>query len=99
MTFKQFLYIILIYLTVILESSFFPYFFHYNISILLIIFINIYESPKKYFGIMAAFLGGFFLDIFSAKFFGYYLLLLLLFSIFFKIIVKKNVYIPFTKKI
>ena len=71
--------------------SFFIHFFKFipNLVLIAIILLNFLEDPKDKFGILAAILGGFFLDIFSEKFFGFYVLIAILTSLFIKLFLKK----------
>jgi len=99
MIFKKVLFIFLLYFLSLIQTSFLPIFYYFNIIGIIVLIINIYESPKKYFGIWTSFFGGFFLDIFSSHFFGYYTLVLILMSLLIKFVIKKNVSIPYTQKI
>lgn len=99
MLIKQILFIVFLYFLSLLQSSFFPHFFNPNLILIAVIIINIYESPKEVFGVVAAFFGGFFLDVFSSGFFGYNVMALVLMSLVIKLVIKKNVRIPFTKEV
>jgi len=94
--------IILIYVLVLLETSFFVHFniFKYipNTIFILIIAFNVIESKKKSFGLWSALAGGFLLDIFSTHFIGFYILILLATAFFLKFIFKHYVRIPFFEK-
>lgn len=96
--FQIFIIFLLFFLTLI-QTSFLIHFYYINIVLIIVLIINIYESPKGYFGISISIISGLFLDIFSSNFFGINTLLLLFLSLFIKIFIKKNVSIPFTKKI
>jgi rod shape-determining protein MreD len=72
-----------------------------NLVLIVLILINLLEKPERKLGIAAAFLGGFYLDIFSLNlglFFGFYTLISLLISFSIKYILKKYVQIPAFKK-
>lgn len=62
--------------------------------LILVALINFFESHSKKTGIYSAFFAGFFLDIFSENFFGFWILILLAISIFIKFIFKKYFQIP-----
>jgi len=99
---KKFLILtFILYILVLLRTSFLVHFnikgFVFNLILITIIFINFFEERNKLSGIYLAFLGGFFLDIFSEKFFGFYILISIAISIFIKLILKKYVRIPTIK--
>jgi len=50
------------------------------------------QEPKTLLGVFLAFFGGFFLDIFSENFFGFWTLISITISIFIKFVFKKYVY-------
>jgi len=88
---KKFITIALIfYLIALAQSSFAPYFLIWlpNFSLLLVALVNFLEPKDEIFGFGAAFLGGFFLDIFSEKFFGYYVIISLGIAFLFKGLLK-----------
>ena len=58
----------------------------------------IFEETKKSTGILIAFTSGFFLDIFSSRFMGYNIIILLISAYFIKFIFRKYVRIPFVKE-
>ena len=97
--------IVLLYFLVLLQTSFFVHFSLWgrvpNLVIVLIILWNIFEKDKTIFslGILAALIGGFFLDIFSGWFFGIYIIILALTAVFIKKIIKNYVRIPWSEKI
>jgi len=94
---------IILYLLVILQTSFLVHFniagLTLNIALFLVIIWNILEDPKKYLGIYLALIAGFFLDVFSSYFIGFNILIFLMLSLFIKYIFKKYVRIPFLEKI
>lgn len=87
------------YILALLQTSFFV---HFNIAgitpdfiLISVILINLFApTPKFGVGVASAFIGGFFLDIFSAKFIGFYILILVGLAIFIKIILKRYVWTP-----
>ena len=60
-----------------------------SLMLIVVILINLFEKPKDYSGIYAGFIGGFFLDIFSASLIGQNVLILLGIAILIKIILKE----------
>jgi len=90
------------YILALLQSSFLVHFdisgYVLNFILIVTIFINLFEKPQKNLGIISAFIGGFFLDIFSENFLGFYILILLAISIFIKFILKRYVRVPITKR-
>ena len=57
------------------------------------------EWYEKWWGVNAAFFAGFFLDIFSENFFGFWILILLVLSCFIKFVLKKHVQFPILKRV
>ncbi len=82
--------IFLLYLLAMLQANFFIHFFDCipNFILIVVILINLFEKEENCFGIFTALVGGFYLDIFSGRFFGLYLLLSLFISFFIKLVVK-----------
>jgi rod shape-determining protein MreD len=103
---KKAIFLILgLYFLTLLQTSFFVSLFSpgiiLNFVLILVAIINIFEKPENRFGIFAAFLGGFYLDVFSlnlAPFFGFYALISVVLSFFIKFILRKYVQIPLVKK-
>ena len=98
--------ILLFYILVLLQSSFLVHFSFRgivpNFVLILAVLINILEDKSKKTGIVAGFLAGLFLDVFSAGpifFFGFYTLISLAFSLFIKLVLKTHVQVPVLKKI
>jgi hypothetical protein len=90
------------YLLAAFQSSFLAHFFpekFLNLILISVILINFFEIPSENFGIISALIGGFFLDFFSERFFGFWILILLFISIFIKFIFKKHVRIPFAQRL
>ncbi len=95
--------IIVFYFLVLLQTSFLVHFTVFgavpNIVLILVIAWNVLEKKRNYFGIANALIAGFFLDIFSNHFIGFYILILVGSAIFIKLIFKRYVRIPFVDKI
>ncbi|KPJ56416.1 hypothetical protein AMJ49_04900 [Parcubacteria bacterium DG_74_2] len=70
-----------------------------NLILISVILINIFEKPEKKYGIFSAFIGGFFLDIFSERFIGFEILILTAIACFIKLILKKYVRVQITKRV
>ena len=97
---KKILILILpFYFLALLQSSFL---IHFNISgiipnfiLLAVILINFFTpTPNFGVGVGSAFIGGFFLDIFSSSPIGFNVLILVALAFFIKIILKRYVRIP-----
>ena len=86
------------YLLALLQTSFFIHFRAWgivpNFILILVALINVFEKPQKNTGMVAGFIGGFFLDVFSSNFIGFYTLILLALSFLVKIIFRKYVWSP-----
>lgn len=95
--------IIILYFLVLLQASFFVHFAIWGVFpdlvLILIIIWNVFEKPKNYLGLYIAFIGGFFLDIFSSSFIGYNILILMVLIILIKLIFRRYVRVPFFEKI
>ena len=95
--------IIVFYFLVLIQTSFLVHFTIFdavpNIVLILIIIWNFLEKRRNYLGITNALIGGFFLDVFSSHFIGFYVLILVGLAIFIKLIFKRYVRIPFVDKI
>lgn len=95
--------IILFYFLALLQTSFLVHFaisrIVPNLILILVILWNLFENPKNYFGIYAALIGGFFLDIFSNCFIGFNILILAGLAIFIKFVFRKYVRLPFIEKV
>ena len=85
----------LFYFLALLQTSFLVHFdikgIVPNFVLLSVILINLFEPQKEKTGIFAAFIGGFFLDIWSVHIFGMEILILLAAAIFIKFIIKRYV--------
>ena len=91
-----------LYILALFQTSFLVYFdisgYVLNFILITVIFVSLLENPPKNLGISSAFIGGFFLDIFSENFLGFYVLILLGVSLFIKFILRKYVRIPTIKR-
>ena len=103
---KTFFLIFGMYFLAVLQSSFFINFGVFgkvfNLVFLAAVIINLIEKPERRFGVAVAFMGGFFLDIFSyspSLFFGFYTSIFLLTFFLLKLILGKYVQIPAIQKI
>lgn len=101
MLLKTILLFFIFYFLVLLQGDFLVHFKIFNavpnLILLFIVFFNLLEKSKSKLGFLAAFLGGFFLDVFSVShnlFFGFYVLVSLLISVFIKLIFKRYVSFP-----
>ncbi len=98
MTKNFILLIIIFYFLTLFQASFF---IHLNLVLGVVILINLFEKPEDKVGLLAAFLGGIFLDIFSISndlFFGFYTLISIIISLFIKLTLKRHVRIPIAKR-
>lgn len=95
--------IFLFYIFVLFQTSFFVHFdsggIATNLILISVIFISFYGDAKNNLGIYGAIIGGFYLDVFSDLFFGFWVLILLVIALFIRFFVKKYVRIPFLKGI
>ncbi len=93
-----------LYILTLLQTSFLIHFniflnnyWVFNLVLVTVFLISFFASYYQWQGVMAAFIGGFFLDIFSENFFGFYILILVILSLFIKFVLKKYVQIPSIK--
>jgi len=95
---KILIFTLFFYFLALWQASFLAHFQVFNIipSLVLIavVLINILERPRNYSGIFAGFIGGFFLDIFSSGFIGFYVLILVASAVLIKIILRSYVWSP-----
>lgn len=101
---KKIIFLIpLFYFLVLIQTSFLVHFKIFgivpNLVLITVIFIALLEKPKEKLSITSAFIGGFFLDIFSENFIGFYLLICLTIVLFIKFILKKHVQIPKIRRV
>ena len=96
---KVFIFIILFYFLALIQTSFMIHFKTWNIVPNLILFSvivwNIFEKADNRFGVYQAVIGGFFLDIFSNRFIGFNILILVILVILIKLFFRRYVRIPF----
>ncbi len=99
---KTLVSIILYYIFILLQTSFLVHFSIFglvlNLILISVIIWNILEKSETLFGLSNAVIGGFFLDLFSSRMFGFHILILLALAIFIKFVLKKYVRIPIIKK-
>ncbi len=74
-----------------------------NLILIAVILLNLFENPQKNSGYFTAFIGGFFLDIFSGNFIGinfigFWILILLVISFSIKFILRKYVRLSAIKR-
>ena len=93
---------ILFYLLILLQTTFLVHFnicgIVPNLVFISIIIWNIFEYPKKNLGLFSAGIGGFYLDVFSNRPMGFYILILIGLAVIIKFILKKYVQIPFLER-
>lgn len=85
---------LILYFLTIFQTSFLIHFKFLNqfpsLILILVFLLNLFEKKEKNSGFISAFLGGFFWDIFSHHFIGFHIILLVLFAIFIKFVLKKQ---------
>ena len=90
---KILILVIIFYILVLFQSSFLVHFpmagVVPNLVFILIVLLIFFEGTKKNTAIVSAFIGGFFLDVFSGKFIGFYILIFLGLSILIKFLLRK----------
>jgi len=102
---KTIISVIIFFFLAVFQTSFFAHFNFWgtalNFVIIAILIINLLEEKKNKLGLVCAFSGGFFLDVFSLSggIFGLYVLICLLIAFFIKFILKRYVQIPTIKEI
>lgn len=98
---KYILSTIIIYLLVLFQASFLVHFSFWgiipNLVFILVIIWSLYEKSDNNFGIYNAFVGGFFLDIFSDRIIGFNVLILVILVVLIKLIFNRYVQVPFKK--
>ena len=83
------------FIIALVQTSFISAYTDFNLIVLFIIIINLIENPESNFGIISAFLGGFFLDLNTTFQFGLFTVGFVLFSLVIKIILLKFLRIPY----
>jgi len=100
---RALIFALFLYILALLQTSFLVHFkvaeIFPNLVLIAVIILNFFEDSRKNSGIISAFLGGFFLDIFSNRPMGFYILILIALAIFIKFILKKYVRVPIIKKV
>jgi rod shape-determining protein MreD len=95
-------FILLFYFFALLQASFLVHFslwgFFPNLILITVILLNIFNRDIKL-GVGAAVVGGFFLDVFSSNFFGFWILILLTAALFINFVLKRYVRLPQVEKI
>ena len=92
---KRILFLVLIfYALALLQTSFFIPFGKLSPILFFIIFLSIFERPEGNIGPVSGIIGGFFLDVFSGKPFGFYLFSLFALSLLIKLISRRYVQFP-----
>ena len=95
----------LFYILTLVQTSFWIYFsfkgMTFNLVLLLIIIISLF-AQERWFAIASAFIGGFYLDVFSfslTRFFGFYTLISVGLAFFIRLVIRKYVQFPIVKRI
>jgi rod shape-determining protein MreD len=100
---KSFFIFIAFYFFILLETSFLASFtifgFTLDLIFISVIAINLFEKTEGRLGYLCAFVGGFFLDVFSSNFFGLNTAILLVSAVFIKKIIRQYVSLPTFKRI
>lgn len=91
---KVILLSIFFYILALFQTSFLIHFRALNFILILVIFLNLFEKPEANFGLISALIGGFFLDIFSGKSFGFHILILLILSLVIKMVLRRYIQLP-----
>jgi len=102
---KILFFILFFYALILIQTSFLVHFSLWgvvlNLVLISVILINLLSSDRAL-GIISSFVGGLYLDIFSLAgfmgFFGVYTIVLILLSLFLKIVLNQYVRIPIIKK-
>lgn len=93
-----FLLVFFLYILALIQTSFLVHFdfkgYILNLILIAVVILNLFEKPRSYLGLWSAGFGGFFLDVFSETFFGFWILVLTTASLFIKFILKKYVRFP-----
>lgn len=95
---KAILLILVFYFLILLQTGFAPHFRVFglvpNLVLGAVVLLNLFEKQEEKFGLLAAVLGGFLMDIFSAHFFGFYAGSYLVIAVFLKYFVRQYVKLP-----
>jgi len=81
----------LFYTLTVIQSSFLVHFIYCLPSLVLVsvLIINLKEEQKENFGLASGLIGGFFLDIYSDKCIGYYVVMFFIMGLFLKLVIKR----------
>lgn len=89
---------VIFYILILLQVSFAPHFRFFglvpNLILISVILFNLLEKPENKFGLMAAFLGGFLMDVYSSHIFGIYAAAYLAIAVFIKYFLRQYVKLP-----
>jgi len=100
---KILLTVLLFYILTLIQTSFLVHFpilgVIPNSILIVVLLINLLEDPKGNLGVVSALSGGFFLDVFSQKPIGFYILILVFLAFSIKFIIKRHIRIPTIKNI
>jgi len=103
MTKKIIIVFTLLYIFVLLQVSFFVHLFPQgmvpNLVLILVLILSIFERPGSYLSSASAVFGGLLLDVYSEGFIGFWIFLLLGFSLVTKTILERYVRISIPQKI
>ncbi|MFC1789854.1 rod shape-determining protein MreD [Patescibacteria group bacterium] len=95
---KSILLSLICYILVLLQTGFMPHFSFFgltlNLILIIVILINFLEKPENKSGLMTAFFGGIFLDVFSTNFIGFYVVICLIIALFLKYVLRQYIKIP-----
>jgi len=95
---KTLILIISLYFLILLQVSFLIHFKIFNrlpnIILISVILICLFQKKESNLGIGAAAVGGLLLDIFFSNFIGFYILILLVISLFIKFVIRSYVRVP-----
>jgi len=102
MTKKILLLILLSYILVLFQASFLVHFqiagMVVNLVFISVLLWNFFEKKESVLGLVHAFFGGLFLDIFSQRLIGFHVIILVAAALFLKFILKRYVRIPFLER-
>ena len=89
---KILILIIFFYILALLQTSFLIHFNFFtitpNLILITVLLLNLLEEPRKNNGIFGAVISGFFWDIFSDRFIGFHILILVGLAILIKVILR-----------
>lgn len=88
---KTLVLFVAMYYLFMFEASFLPFFTFFSVSILLVLLVNIFETPGGRMGLFSAFFLGLMMDLYSAHWIGIWAISFLLFSLLLKFILSRYV--------